>query len=141
MGKLLVPVDGSDAATHAATFAARVAHESGMAVTLLHVFDVPSVSAMGMAALSKEEIQQARERVARGSFDRARSAMGAAGEKASTETALGDPAAEIMGIARKGEFDQIIMGSRGLGPLNELLLGSVSEKVIRHAHCPVTIVR
>ncbi len=48
---------------------------------------------------------------------------------------------EIVAIARRESVDLIVMGSRGLSPVRELLLGSVSEKVIRHAHCAVTVVR
>jgi universal stress protein A len=37
--------------------------------------------------------------------------------------------------------DLVVMGSRGLSPMKELLIGSVSETVLRHAPCPVTVVR
>ena len=54
---------------------------------------------------------------------------------------MGEPAEEIVDYARLEEVDLIVMGSRGLSPIQELLLGSVSDKVLRTAPCPVLIAR
>ena len=54
---------------------------------------------------------------------------------------IGDPAKIITEIANKKEYDLIIMGSRGMSTFKELLLGSVSLKVMHHAKCPVMVVR
>ncbi|MBM2853006.1 MAG: nhaX 2 [Candidatus Nitrosotenuis sp.] len=54
---------------------------------------------------------------------------------------IGDPAKIITEIVNKKEYDLIIMGSRGMSTFKELLLGSVSLKVMHHAKCPVMIVR
>lgn len=59
----------------------------------------------------------------------------------STETIAGDPAEAIIKIAETRKCDLIVMGSRGLGRLAGLVLGSVSQKVVSHAPCPVLIVR
>ena len=53
----------------------------------------------------------------------------------------GDFAHEIIEVAKRNDCDIIIMGSRGMSPFKELLLGSVSLKVMHHASCPVMIVR
>ena len=53
----------------------------------------------------------------------------------------GDYAHEIIEVAKRNDCDIIIMGSRGMSPFKELLLGSVSLKVMHHASCPVMIVR
>ena len=53
----------------------------------------------------------------------------------------GDYAHEIIEVAKRNGCDVIIMGSRGMSPIKELLLGSVSLKVMHHASCPVMIVR
>ncbi len=139
MEKILVPVDGSEQATQAARWASTLAGQSGGAITLLHVHALPAAEAMAMAHLSREQIAEIEERHAAPSFASAQQAMGA--EAAETVTVIGDPREEIVGLASKGGFDLIVMGSRGLSPLKELLLGSVSEHVIRKASCPVTIVR
>ena len=54
---------------------------------------------------------------------------------------VGPISEEIVRIAEEGKFDVIFMGSRGLGGLKRMLLGSVADKVLRHAHCSVTLVR
>ncbi len=53
----------------------------------------------------------------------------------------GDPASVILASAERKKYDVIIMGSRGMGQLKELLLGSVSSKVIHHSLCPVLLIR
>ena len=58
-----------------------------------------------------------------------------------TEILEGDPASAILEIAKVRNSDIIVMGSRGLGRLAGLLLGSTSQKVVSHAPCPVLIVR
>jgi len=54
---------------------------------------------------------------------------------------IGRPDAEIVGLAGRLGAGLIVVGSRGLGPLRRTLIGSVSDSVVRHAHCPVMVVR
>jgi nucleotide-binding universal stress UspA family protein len=54
---------------------------------------------------------------------------------------VGFPDAEIVELADKLSAGLIVVGSRGLGPLRRVLMGSVSDSVVRHAHCPVLMVR
>jgi nucleotide-binding universal stress UspA family protein len=63
------------------------------------------------------------------------------GEVAGVHARLGRPDAEIVGLADELGAGLIVLGSRGLGPLRRALMGSVSDSVIRHAHCPVLVVR
>jgi nucleotide-binding universal stress UspA family protein len=58
-----------------------------------------------------------------------------------TTSELGDPAKIIIKLANSNDYDLIIMGSRGRSAFKELLLGSVSQKVVHHAKCPVMVVR
>jgi nucleotide-binding universal stress UspA family protein len=53
----------------------------------------------------------------------------------------GDPAQIIIELSKKNEYDLIIMGTRGRTSFQELLLGSVSLKVLHHASCPVMVVQ
>ena len=53
----------------------------------------------------------------------------------------GDPASKIIGYSEMEKFDIIIMGSRGMGKFKELILGSVSNKILHHAKCSVMVVR
>ena len=54
---------------------------------------------------------------------------------------IGDPAEEIMKVAAKQHADLIVMGAKGLGAIDRILLGSVSTRVGQYAHCPVLVVR
>jgi nucleotide-binding universal stress UspA family protein len=54
---------------------------------------------------------------------------------------VGDPAEEIMKVAAKQDADLIVMGVKGLGTIDRVLLGSVSMQVLQYAHCPVLVVR
>lgn len=58
-----------------------------------------------------------------------------------TEILEGDPAEAIINVANTRKSDLIVMGSRGLGRLAGLLIGSTSQKVVAHANCPVLVVR
>jgi len=139
---ILVPVDGSKGANSAAAFATTLALATGAELTLLHVFDNPSAACIGLRQLPQAEFDQTIQRVAQGSFDAAREAIAEVGTPTvHTKVTLGDPGKEIVAIATSDRFDLVVMGTRGLSPMKELLLGSVSETVMRHAPCPVTVVR
>ena len=140
MNRILVPVDGSKSSNDAARFAGQLARDTGAAVTLLHVYDLPSVAAMGLRHVAEPELSRIRDAMARGSFDQARAAMGEV-PRIDEHLDMGHPAQEICSYANREKPDLVVMGSRGLSELKSLLLGSVSEYVVRHAGCPVTIVR
>jgi nucleotide-binding universal stress UspA family protein len=57
------------------------------------------------------------------------------------KVAYGDPADELIGFAEREEIDVIVIGSTGKGFLKRKVLGSVSDKVVRHARCSVYVVR
>ena len=60
---------------------------------------------------------------------------------AETHLETGDPDKEIVRLSEELGVGTIVMGSRGLGGLRRALMGSVSESVVKHAHCPVFVVR
>lgn len=55
-------------------------------------------------------------------------------------TEVGHPAKVLVRVAREEAFDLIVLGRRGLTPVQRWMLGSVSERVLRYAHCPVMVV-
>ena len=65
----------------------------------------------------------------------------AGGEVSGAHVRVGLTDAEIVGLAEELGVWLIVMGSRGLGGIRRALMGSVSDSVVRHAHCPVLIVR
>jgi nucleotide-binding universal stress UspA family protein len=141
MKRIVVPVDGSKGAAKAARFAAELAAAMHAELVLLHVFDAPAVAQMGLEALDREGVAHAKEYVAKGSFDAARAAIGDIKVSVTTHSELGHPAHGIVAFAEGSKADLVVMGTRGRSEIAELLLGSVSEYVIRNAPCPVTVVR
>jgi nucleotide-binding universal stress UspA family protein len=139
MKRILVPVDGSPGATRAAAFASKLAKDSGADIHLVHVYDAPTAVQLGLRALDGGELDEARSAIGRGSFANARTVID--GTIAEELVLLGHPVEEICGHAQKLRADLIVMGTRGMSPFKSALLGSVSDGVIRHAHCPVTVVR
>jgi nucleotide-binding universal stress UspA family protein len=66
---------------------------------------------------------------------------GGGGEIAGAHAREGFPDAEIVDLAEELGASLIVMGSRGHGGVRRALMGSVSDSVVRHAHCPVLVVR
>ncbi len=137
---ILVPVDGSDHSQKAAELAGRIATE-GTYVELVYIYPLASAEVQGLAALERDEIDELREEAGRHILARAFDAVGNVDAVVRRTTLLGDPAAEIVQLASERGADLIVMGSRGLSDFRELLMGSVSTKVMHHAPCPVTVVR
>lgn len=151
--KILVPVDGSEAALRAARFANYLASVTGATLTLMHVQDNSALELLrvgntyaradaGVASLSDEQFQDiARRFVADPYFEAAKTAIDYDELDVEIEHCFGKPSSEICAFAERERVDLIVMGSRGRSELKDLLLGSVSSQVVDHASCPVTIVR
>lgn len=136
--KILVAVDGSDHAVSAVRVAARLAQALSAHLTLLHVYHGPS------AALGEPNFSVALGHAldeARRTVEGARQAvLEAGGPEPETEWLSGDPADTIVSASRAGDYDLIVVGSRGRGRLGAALLGSVSSTVAAHAGRPVLVV-
>lgn len=137
--RMLVPVDGSLGSRHAVVFANELAEATGASVTLLHVVQLEAAEAMGMRHRSIEAIRGMVRAKAEPALLDARRRFG---KYVQLEEAveLGETVPEILGCAKQRDVDLIVIGSRGLGPIKELLVGSVSERVVHEARCPVTVV-
>jgi nucleotide-binding universal stress UspA family protein len=142
--RVVVGVDGSEESRWAVNFVAALALGPDVEVHLLAVAESPPVptslprgarEAFRSVVAELEERQQAalREVLVR--------AAGRLGGRAHvhTHTPVGDPARLL--LERAATADLVVVGSRGLGAVRRLLLGSVSEKVFQHASCPVLIVK
>jgi nucleotide-binding universal stress UspA family protein len=89
----------------------------------------------------RRRMQEGAEEEARTKLDEQVQRIRESGEVAEAHTRLGRPDAEIVGLADELRAGLIVLRSRGLGPLRRALMGSVSDSVVRHAHCPVLVVR
>lgn len=136
--RILVAVDGSDHGLQAARAAARLARALGARLTVLAVYHAPS-PALGEPNYSTalgEALEEARETI-----ERARQAvLGTDGPTPETEWLAGPPADTIISAARDGEYDLIVVGTRGRGRIQSALLGSVSSAVAARAGRPVLVV-
>lgn len=142
MKSILVPVDGSESANRAAAFAATLGKALSSQLTLLYVYDAPTAALLGLASLEEAGVKAALSQAAENSFTRALAAMGdVSGLRLEQVSTTGHPFEEIISYAKSLSCGLIVMGSRGLSPLQEMLLGSVSDRVLRFAPCAVTIVR
>ena len=136
---IIVPVDGSEGSARAAAFAADLARATESPINLLHVYAPVGNESVGMAQLPKERIEEIVQQRAASAFETARAAMNTDGLAIEQKVAWGDPREEIVYEANKGDA-LIVIGRRGLGKVKELLIGSVSDAVLRTAHRPVVIV-
>jgi len=144
--KILICSDGSPKAIEAASVAAEIARKFGSEVVLLSVFD-PSVVPAATLGIPGGILETT---VNSGCFaDQTQTAVEhetgkvfqAAGVQYRSRRELGHPVDRIIVSAHDEQADLIVIGSRGIGGYERLLLGSVSEGVLRHAHCPVLAVR
>ena len=140
---ILVPVDGSAGSMHAAQVGARLAVATGAALTLLHVVPATAAETMGMRSLPPGSMQERLDHMAAPLFRRIAEFLVdyPVPEERQQVARFGDPFEEILSFVARNGIDLVVMGSRGLSPLEELLLGSVSEKIVHRAPCPVTVVR
>ncbi len=135
---IVVAIDGSPQTEKVISRAVHMAKTHGAHVFLVHAYSGVS------EWLGREQMEKS---VAK-SIERAKRVvapwvelMEEAGIKPDLELLEGPAAKAILAVADTREADIIIMGSRGLNPIEELMLGSVSEQVVRRAHCPVLIIR
>ena len=134
---ILLATDGSSEAELAAMTAVDLAKSTDSELHVVHVGEfLPTI-------LAQTEAEPAQlEREARDLLDeQVRRIEGAEGTVKEAHLRLGRPDEEIVDVADSVGAGLIVMGSRGRGRLRRALLGGVSDSVVRHAHCPVTIVR
>jgi nucleotide-binding universal stress UspA family protein len=126
--KILLPTDFSTCAAAAAAFGLGLARTTGATVTFVHIVHMPDWGHPNLAewvALSAKLL------------DAAASALASVANE-------GDPAQEIVRVAADAHVDLIVMGThgkKGLDRIEEKIVGSVTQSVLRTAPCPVTVVR
>lgn len=141
--KILVPLDGSRHSIYALEKAIQIAKKFEGKVTLIHAYTTH------LASLPKEyALAESAAPMVEVSGDAGKSIL--ADAKAKTENegvqvetilTVGQAVEAIIEASKNGKFDLIVIGARGLSPIKEILLGSVSHGVTSHAQCPVLVVK
>ncbi|NBC96161.1 MAG: universal stress protein [Deinococcus-Thermus bacterium] len=139
---LLVPADGSDAAIAAARLAFRIARSHEGHVDLLYVLD--TLLCEELRRFDKRELDEIQAEL----LEQGRRTLQVLADEAErmgigvdSEVRRGDPFEEIVAHAREHGSDLIVMGHVGRRPHKKVLLGSVAERVVEFAPCPVMVVK
>lgn len=138
--KILCPTDFSDGARRAMAAAARLAREAGAELVVAHAWHVPTPAFPADFAFLPQLIQQLSDDAQRGLEDAAREAVALGAPRVSQVLLNGVAWAAIVDALADPAFDLVVIGTRGRTGLARILLGSVAEKVVRHAPCPVLAV-
>ncbi len=141
--RVCCPIDFSDASRAAMEVAADLARRTGAELVLLHAYPIPGYtfpdgSVVASPRMMQELADQAQRHLQEWRVDAER-IVGAA--RVTAEKAIGEPAAEILSFARARGADLIVVGTHGRTGIEHARMGSIAERVVRRAHCPVLTVR
>jgi len=137
---ILVPIDGSDNSYRALDAALLLLEKLGSNITVIHVMEEVPITHIG----SEKMLNELLEAYKKENQDILLKCTEIANQKGliiKTFLLQGNPASAILDYTKKEKFDLVIMGSRGLGKFKELILGSVSSKIVHHSPCAVLLIR
>lgn len=144
--KILIPTDGSECSLKASEHAALIASQNNAEIILLNVLEIHSLAGLPVEEFARkvneffkvesEEIlektsNKIKDYIANKKLNKV---------KITTKKIEGSPADMIVQFVEQENIDLIVIGASGKHGVERFLLGSVTEKVVRHAHCPVLTV-
>jgi universal stress protein A len=138
--RILVPTDFSKPSLKALRYAVRFAEQSGAAIFLVYVLEQPAF----MHDLESFPVALPEAELVKGAREKLLSLAAAEIEElvpVKVQVRVGKPFREIAALARQTDTDLIVIATHGRTGLNRMLLGSTAELVVRHAPCPVLVVR
>jgi nucleotide-binding universal stress UspA family protein len=137
---ILVPIDFSDSSRNAMESAACLVERDGQGITLLHVIELP-VNYHGEPKI--EGLMEMLDKRGTELLDQWAAELRTKVDVTVTaRSRIGRPASEVLAVLEElPEFDLVVTGSQGRTGLSRALLGSVAEKIVRHAPCPVLVAR
>ena len=138
---ILVPIDGSESSVQAARLAFRVAKVCGATVTLLYVVDTVVMDELRKFEQEHSQVQAELRENGWRYLDYVTKLAEEVGLAVQTELREGEPYAEIVSLADSMGADLIVMGHVGRRGPRRILVGSVTERVIEFAHCPVLVAK
>ncbi len=135
--KILVPLDGSSNSMRGLDRAIEIAKGGDAEITGFYVFHLPLAAGIKYTAKMKDQAQKKAVKAIRPAMNKAQKA----GAVFKYKTGGGNTGAEIVKFAKKGKFDMIVIGARGLGGAKEAFLGSTSNYVMHKTNAPVLVVK
>jgi nucleotide-binding universal stress UspA family protein len=138
--RVLVPVDFSACSLRALAYAAGLVRQFGAALELVHVTELPLLDPT-MAEVDTRAFEATARQSAQEQLDKLLANQQAAGLPVTGRLLSGAPWHEIVEQARRDAVDLIVAGTHGYTGLKHVFLGSTAERVVRHASCPVLVVR
>lgn len=141
---LLLPTDFSDCAQYALSYATSLARKAGATIICVHVIEpvMPTVGYTGITeALPATDISEQLEDSATRELPKIAECEECAGLDVEEVIAHGDAASEIVRVAKERGVDLIVISSHGRTGLGRIFFGSTAEAVVRHAPCPVLVVK
>lgn len=139
---ILHATDFSEGADRAFAVAVPLARRQGAALVLLHVLaPLPMLTEDLTTPSSLERIRVARQRWAEGELERRVAEATRTGLQARGLLRVGEPSTETLDAAAEVKADLVVLGTAGRGAVGRLVLGSVADRVLRNARCPVLTVR
>jgi nucleotide-binding universal stress UspA family protein len=143
LSKILIPVDGSPASLRAVDFAIEmVAQDPSTSLVLLHVQNTRAIELAGASeAMDTEWLREAGSRASAKALKDAIGKCEHAGVASEVLVRTGQIAEAVGQVAREENVKHIVMGTRGLGGIQGLLLGSVAMQVVHLAEVPITLIK
>ena len=143
MKRILVPVDFSKEAECAAKVAADIARRTGSEIYLVHMLELPvtTVDPAEMSSISSEPQIIYFMKLARDKFDKFKSLPFLKGLRVIETVQFQHAFSGIIEESKKNKIDLIVMGSQGASGLQEMFIGSNTEKVVRRSHIPVLVIK
>jgi nucleotide-binding universal stress UspA family protein len=138
--RLLVPVDFAACSRAALEYAGQLARRFQASLTLVHVTELPYVDA-NLADVDTRGFEEAARLRAENEMTRLAEAQSAAGFKVERSLLVGAAWREVVNLALEQSVDLIVAGTHGYTGLKHAFLGSTAERIVRHAPCPVLVVR
>lgn len=152
--KVLVPLDGSEDALRALETAIQIAKKFDGRITLAHIYSVTvtpvimpeptTLTPSGVPVVTPAEVSkmaEAAREIGRRILADGMQKVKSEGVQVETTLREGNTVHEIIKLAKEEKFDLIVIGVRGISKLRQLLVGSVSEGVMKQASCPVLVVK
>jgi len=139
--RILIATDGSKASENVADFGIEIAKSSGAKIYAVYVIDVTFLDSVLMDETSVKNVYAKFEIIGSEAISLIEENAKAAGIEATPILLKGNPAEKILDFAENHKVDMIVIGSTGKSGTERFMLGSVSEKVVRHAKVPVLVVR